>query len=112
MSEFATPADIKRAPTPDLEMEYFNLKSFIGFECVRAFGPTILFGCAIAIAGWVGAGETQPEWLSQMFTYLIGLTAFTCAAGITYFGGRAWRHLRVVVAIHRELQTRSDRQIF
>lgn len=99
-------------PTADLAREYFNLRSYLQVEYIRALFPPLLYLLAFAVTGWALDGVPRADWYEAMMPYLTAVIAFTCAGGAVYFGGRAWRGTRLAIAMHRELQTRSDRQFY
>ena len=101
--------EIKKRATSDLEIEWFNLREYLKFEYLRAFVPTVLFTVAIALHGQIPQSNNEDfeRWVSLLWPWLTTATAFVCAFGIVYFGGRAWRSHKVLRAIHVELLTRS-----
>ena len=103
-----TVEDIKICKSDDLRREYYNLREYLKFEYVRAFFPTVMFFVAIALTGQIPHSDSEMvRWISLLWPYLTTFTAFICAFGIVYFGGRAWRQTKVAQAIHRELLKRS-----
>ena len=103
-------SEITQYATEDLEMEYFNLREYLKFEYLRAVTPTILFTVAIALHGQLPQTENKEveNWIALLWPYLTTITAFVCAFGIVYFGGRAWRSTKLAIAIQRELQNRGE----
>jgi len=104
-----TAAEIKKCTTSDLKIEYFNIREYLKFEYLRAAFPTIMFTAMIALHSQIPQSDDAEleRWISLLWPYLTAVTAFVCAFGIVYFGGRAWRATKVAIAIHSELLNRA-----
>ncbi len=100
--------EISRSSSEDLRIEYFNLREYLKFEYTRALLPTIMFIVVIALVSLFPKGDDEvSRSIAVYWPYLTTLTAFFCAFGIVYFGGRAWRSTKMLLEIHRELQKRT-----